>query len=154
MWGSEQEKDGIEVQLLAERFAWHFRYPGPDGRFDSDDDMTPATLVVPLGRQVRLKMRSKDVLHSVFLPHMRIKQDVIPGMQTSMYFTANQTGTYEIACAELCGNMHTNMRGVLKVVTEEEYEAWRKRYGKTFRPNVKRWKNWDKGVRKISPAKK
>jgi cytochrome c oxidase subunit II len=140
--------NALRVQVLAQQFSWGFRFPGPDGKFgrcdfkkaDStnifgidendpdgkDDVVTEGALSVPVGVPVVLEMRAKDVIHSFFLPHFRVKQDVVPGMTTSMWFQATRTGEFEIACAELCGMLHSKMGGVMTVRDQAGFENWLK----------------------------
>ncbi|MBI4467822.1 MAG: hypothetical protein HY650_00710 [Acidobacteria bacterium] len=81
-------------------------------------------ICVPVGRPVRIRLRSKDTLHSFFLPNFRVKQDAVPGMTIQLGFVPTVRGEYEIACAELCGLGHYSMRGLLHVVTEAEFNKW------------------------------
>jgi cytochrome c oxidase subunit 2 len=120
--------DGAErVEVLAKQFEWAFRYAGPDGAFGTDDDVRSQVLRVPDDRPTILRMRSVDVIHSLFLPHFRTKQDVLPGMTTTMAVRpiAGETGTYEIVCAELCGMAHYRMAGTLEVMNRAAFDAWR-----------------------------
>ena len=89
-----------------------------------DDIWKRGLLVVPVGRPVVLQMWSRDVIHSFFVPHFRVKQDLIPGFTTRMKFTPTRTGTFELVCTELCGLGHYKMRGEVRVVEPAEYEAW------------------------------
>jgi cytochrome c oxidase subunit 2 len=123
----EMPRDAVRVRLVAKQFNWDVVYPGPDGAFDSDDDVTIENqLHVPAGENVRVTLRSTDVIHSFFLPHVRLKQDVVPGREIDVWFNATVPGTYEIACAELCGFGHYTMRGLLTVHAPEDYRAWRR----------------------------
>ena len=79
---------------------------------------------VPVDRPVALKMTGGDVIHAFWLPEFRIKQDVIPGRETSLVFTPNKLGKYPVICAELCGAYHGGMKTQLYVQTEEEYNQW------------------------------
>jgi cytochrome c oxidase subunit 2 len=81
-------------------------------------------MLLPVNREVDLTLRSQDVIHSLFIPSMRFKQDAVPGLMIHMHFTPTQTGDYEIACAELCGLGHYKMHGMLKVVSQEEFDKW------------------------------
>jgi cytochrome c oxidase subunit II len=140
--------DAIQVEVTGVQFQWYFRYPGPDGRFGridaqkfanaaegnplgidpgdaaGKDDILSSALVLPAGRDIDLTLRAQDVVHSLFIPAMRFKQDTVPGMEIHSHLTPAQTGTYEIACAELCGLGHYRMRAVVRVVSEEEFERW------------------------------
>jgi cytochrome c oxidase subunit 2 len=82
------------------------------------------TLHIPVGRPVKLTMISQDVLHSFFVPAFRVKQDVLPGRYTTLWFEATKTGTYHLFCAEYCGTKHAEMIGTVTVLTEEDYETW------------------------------
>jgi cytochrome c oxidase subunit II len=127
-----------EVEVLAQQFQWNIRYPGADGKMGTRDDIgtfDPADqekmaivseVRVPVNRTVRIHLRSRDVLHSFFLPNMRTKLDAVPGLHGELWFTPNQVGKFEIACAELCGPQHYTMRGILDVMSEEDYGKWLK----------------------------
>jgi cytochrome c oxidase subunit 2 len=81
-------------------------------------------LRLPVNRPVHIRLRSKDTIHGLFLPQFRIKQDAVPGMTIDVLFTPTQLGEFEIACAELCGLGHYQMRGLLQVMTAEDFEKW------------------------------
>jgi cytochrome c oxidase subunit 2 len=115
----------VEARVIGKQFNWRMIYPGPDGRFDTADDLELANeLHVPVDRTVVVQLQSEDVIHSFFLPNLRVKQDAVPGRTTRVWFNATKAGRYEIACAELCGFGHYNMRGFLNVHTLEDYAAW------------------------------
>ena len=115
----------VEVRLTAVQFKWEFQYPGPDGKFDTPDDKTiDDDLHVPVNKVVRVYLRAKDVIHSFFVPVLRLKQDVVPGREIIAWFEVTKTGEYEIPCAELCGPGHSGMLGKLMVYTAEDYEEW------------------------------
>jgi cytochrome c oxidase subunit 2 len=128
VWARVKEQSpagGVEVWVTGKQFNWDITYPGPDGHFETADDLTLLNeMHVPVGQNVHLVLRSKDVIHSFFLPHLRLKQDVLPGRSVTAWFNATKPGQYEIACAELCGFGHYNMRGVLTVHTTEDYGRW------------------------------
>ncbi|MCK6480328.1 MAG: cytochrome c oxidase subunit II [Planctomycetes bacterium] len=130
-------KEGLVVQVMAKQFEWHFRYAGPDGKFDTDDDLlTLNYLHVPVDTKVTVQLRTQDVLHSFFLPNLRLKQDTVPGLTINQWFEARKTTeqarkergiesfNFEIACAELCGLGHTRMKGYLVVHSKEGFFAW------------------------------
>ncbi len=122
--GEIPESD-IAVRVTGQQFNWAMTYPGPDGEFDTEDDLLlDNELYVPVNRVVVLELRSDDVLHSFFVPVLRLKQDLVPGRTIPAWFEATKPGRYEIACAELCGYGHYTMRGFLIVHTEDEYEQW------------------------------
>ncbi len=116
----------LHVRITAKQFNWEVTYPGPDGRFDTADDKTfDNELHVPIGKPVVLHLRSRDVIHSVFIPTARFKQDAVPGREILQWVEVTKPGKYEIPCAELCGFGHSGMKGYLFVHTPEEFEAWR-----------------------------
>jgi cytochrome c oxidase subunit 2 len=139
--------DATVVEVTAQQFMWNVRYPGPDGVFGrtdpklvddttnplglvksdpaaKDDIVTLNEITVPFGHAVHVLLHSKDVIHSFFLPHFRVKQDAVPGMTPEVVFFPTQTGTFEIACAELCGLAHYRMRGTFNVVPQQEFTEW------------------------------
>jgi cytochrome c oxidase subunit 2 len=136
----------LTVRVVAEQFAWNVQYPGEDGVFgrldprfiaadnliglDHDDPYAKDDLVllnhlhIPVDTPIIVELSSKDVIHSFFLPVMRVKQDVMPGMQFPIWFEAARTGEFDIACAQLCGNNHYKMQGRLHVHTKEDFNRW------------------------------
>jgi cytochrome c oxidase subunit II len=147
------------IELVAQQFAWTARYPGvkdnelgsinymlidASNEFGLDlrdkntfDDFKSLELHLPAGKEVLLKIRAKDVLHSVYLPHFRVKMDAVPGMMTVFKFTPTVTTAemrkqlnnpkfnYEMACAEICGKGHFSMRFPVIVDTQEDYDKWK-----------------------------
>lgn len=112
------------ARVEAAQFDWRFRYPGADGRFDTLDDLLVVhELVVPAGEPVVLALRTRDVIHSFFVPDFRLKQDVLPGRDTKIWFEAPQAGSHELVCAELCGWGHYKMAGAVRVATRAEFDA-------------------------------
>jgi cytochrome c oxidase subunit 2 len=133
------------VEVVAQQFAWNFHYSGKDGLLgrtepklideptnyigldpddpNSADDSVVSTLAIPVNRPVELILRSKDVIHSFWVPPLRFKQDLVPGMAIKVHFTATKVGKYELACAELCGAQHYKMASSLLVLPEEEHRA-------------------------------
>ena len=153
IWAAERFRPAVDnatrVEVTGMQFEWYFRYPGPDGKFGiarpeledasaggagalgldpkdpaSKDDIVTGTMEVPVGREVEVILRAHDVIHSFFVPAMRFKQDAVPGLAIHMHFTPTETGSYEIACAELCGLGHYKMHGILKVVSQNEFDQW------------------------------
>ena len=164
--------DRVELEIVGQQFQWKARYPGADGKLGSHnfrliddvnffgfdvtdenvwDDFAPQEIHIPVGKNILFRIRSKDVLHSVYAPHFRLKMDAVPGMPTQFYFKPTKTTeemrselsanpryqqlgedgeplwknfNYEIACAEMCGKSHFNMRYVIVVETEEGYKKW------------------------------
>jgi cytochrome c oxidase subunit 2 len=121
------EEHPIEVEVFAQQWAWNFRYPGPDGKFGTADDVvTLNDLRLPVGRPVLVKMKSKDVIHSFYLPNFRTKQDIFPGAITKIWFQAKAEGHFEIGCAQHCGANHYKMRGFLTITSQDEFDRWQK----------------------------
>jgi cytochrome c oxidase subunit 2 len=115
----------VHVQVTAKQFNWDFLYPGPDGKFGTEDDLTLENeLHVPVDEVVRLTLKARDVIHSFFVPQLRLKQDMLPGREIPAWFEATKPGRYEIPCAELCGFGHSGMLGHLTVHSKEDYAAW------------------------------
>jgi cytochrome c oxidase subunit 2 len=118
-------KDGVQIEITAEQFAWNIRYAGADNKFDTADDVLSLNqLHFPVGQPVIVTLHSKDVIHSFFLPEFRVKQDAVPGLSTRIWFEGTRTGHWEIACAELCGLGHYRMKGFVTVETPEEFAKW------------------------------
>jgi cytochrome c oxidase subunit 2 len=109
-------ENALEVYVTAKQWMWKFSY--------SNGRRTIAELYAPAGRPIKLVMTSRDVIHSFFVPDFRIKQDVIPGRYTTLWFEATSAGRYEILCAEYCGTSHSTMRGVVVVLDPSDYERW------------------------------
>lgn len=122
---SNAPRDAIPVSILGKQFEWHVTYPGVDRRLGSADDFSVrGQLHVPVNRAVLATLEAEDVIHSFFVPQFRVKQDAVPGMRIRMWFQPTQVGTFEIACAELCGLGHYRMRAVVTVHTQEDYDRW------------------------------
>jgi cytochrome c oxidase subunit 2 len=143
----EAPANALRIEVMSKQFAWSFRYAGPDGKFGktdlklvndqggnpfgiddkdpaSKDDITSASIKVPAGRPVELLMRSRDVIHNFFVRELRLKQDIVPGMEIPFHFQADTVGTYEVPCSELCGLGHHQMRTTLEVMTEADFQKW------------------------------
>jgi cytochrome c oxidase subunit 2 len=141
------EKDSTVVQVVAQQFAWNVRYPGVDNEFGKqemslvtaenpfgvdpadpkgkDDIVDMNRIHVVVNKPVLIRLSSKDVIHSFKVIAMRVTQDAIPGMRVAVHFTPTKTGTYQINCAQLCGEGHANMAvGYLQVQTQEEFDKW------------------------------
>ena len=104
-----------EVTVIGKMWTWTFEYPG--GKQSPD-------LVVPLNKPIKCNLRSDDVIHSLYIPAFRIKEDMVPGKENYMWFIPNIEGTYEILCAEYCGLRHSFMEAKTRIVTEEEFQKW------------------------------
>ncbi len=124
--GFPSQEEALVVEVSPEQFEWNVRYPGPDTIFDTEDDIVAPknAFHAPVNRPILVLLRSQDVIHSFYVPALRVKQDAVPGMTTRAWFEATKTGRYEIACAELCGLGHYRMRAFLTVESEEEFQAW------------------------------
>ena len=113
------------IRIEGRQFAWNFRHAGPDKQLDTGDDIvTNGQLHVPAGKVIKFELISKDVLHSFWVPNLRLKQDAVPGRTIAGWFDANKPGQYGIGCAELCGSGHGIMGATLIVHSGEEYEKW------------------------------
>lgn len=145
--GFPEEKDAVVIQIMGQQFAWNAHYAGPDGKWgkqdvqfasstnpfglDSNDaaakdDVTCGRegFVIPVNKEIICKISSMDVIHCFKVPKMRVTQDAIPGMSITAHFKPTKVGDYSVTCAQLCGNLHSTMRGSFKVVEPAEYEKW------------------------------
>lgn len=125
--GAEAKPDAVRIEINAHQWAWDARYAGPDGKFNTKDDIvTLNDIRIPEGTQVILELASTDVIHSFYLPNFRMKQDAMPGMINHMLFEARkgQVGEYDIGCAQHCGTNHYKMKGRLTVMSKEDYARW------------------------------
>jgi cytochrome c oxidase subunit 2 len=119
----------VFYKVNARQFNWEITYPGPDGRLGTADDVVSENdFHVPVGQVVRFTLTSKDVIHSFFVPALRLKQDAVPGREIQVWFEATRVGQYEIPCAELCGFGHSGMKGTLYVQTPADYQSWLKQF--------------------------
>ena len=150
VWASlrlnEAPPGSYTVAVVAQQFQWNFHYAGADGKFGrtdpslmddgalnfigldpadaaSRDDAVTAALAIPVNRPVELRLRARDVIHNFWVPQLRFKQDLVPGMEIKVHFTANKVGKYELACAELCGQLHFKMKSYMLVLPEDELTA-------------------------------
>jgi cytochrome c oxidase subunit 2 len=112
---SAQAQD-VVVNVTGLQYAWLFSYP--------DSGIVSGELHVPVNKLVQLNLNANDVIHAFWVPQFRLKQDVIPGQQTELRFTATQTGDYPVICAELCGSYHGGMKTRIFVQPEADYQAW------------------------------
>jgi cytochrome c oxidase subunit 2 len=108
-------QNALEIGVVARQWSWEFDYP---------NGKTSTRLIVPAGEPVRLRLTSKDVIHSFFVPAFRVKQDAVPGLTTQAWFNAGVPGTYDILCAEYCGLLHSHMLTQLVVVPKDQYDQW------------------------------
>jgi cytochrome c oxidase subunit 2 len=108
--------DAMEFTVVAKQWMWKFQHPTGQREIDN--------LHVPTGRAIRFTMISQDVIHSMFVPAFRVKQDVLPGRYTSLWFMPTTPGQYHLFCAEYCGTNHAKMGGTVTVMAPREYQAW------------------------------
>ena len=144
--------DALVVEVTGTQFVWHARYPGPDGEFGplrpelidqtrnplgldasdpraADDIVFPGEVYAPVDRPLVIRLRSTDVIHSFFVPSLRVKQDAVPGMTPEILVVPTKEGSFDIACAELCGLGHYRMQGFFNVVSEAGFERWLREQG-------------------------
>ncbi|MEK8023901.1 MAG: cytochrome c oxidase subunit II [Candidatus Hydrogenedentota bacterium] len=151
IWASQintlpDEKDAVVIHVVAQQFTWKHHYAGADGIFGRQevalvdeqsnplgldykdehalDDIVTGELHVPINKPVIVKVTSKDVIHGFGIPCLRVKQDAMPGMLVPVTFTAKKIGVFEIACSQLCGLGHSNMKGIVVIETRSEFEKW------------------------------
>lgn len=148
--------NALNIEVTGYQFAWDIRYPGASGvlarsdvtqitsgnKFGIDptdphakEDFTSSEIVVPVGKPVHVFLRSRDVIHSFYIPEFRIYQDAVPGRTIGwVWFQALREGHFQLACSQLCGKGHYNMKAPIRVVSQEEYDKW---YGeKVTKPNI------------------
>ena len=115
----------LTVKVAGFQFGWEFTYPGPSGQFGTKGELVQTnTLTVPAGQVIRVIIVSQDVIHSFYVPQLRLKQDAVPGREIPAWFEVTRPGKYEIACSQLCGASHFAMKGILRVVTPAEFQQW------------------------------
>ncbi len=139
--------DASEVEVMGKQWEWTYRFPGKDGKLGTSDprnitDDNPfgvnpddpngqddvliddSELHLPLGKPVKMLLRSIDVLHDFYVPQFRAKMDMVPGSVTFFWLTPTRTGTFDVLCFELCGVGHHAMRGTVVVEEESAFQAW------------------------------
>jgi len=130
LWSKIKDADHFppnadRIGVEAKQFEWHFTYPGPDGKLGTDDDfMKKNELHLVVNHDYVFELTSRDVVHDFFIPAFRIKQDAVPGMTIKVWVRPTVVGTYELACAELCGLGHYRMRAQVFVQSDSDYAAW------------------------------
>lgn len=110
--------DPLKVKVFAQQFAWRFVYEG---------DIRSNELVMPVDRAVEFEMESADVIHSIWIPEMGQKQDVVPGVTTEIVITPTRTGRFTLICTELCGLGHSTMRAPVRVLPPSAFDEWLRR---------------------------
>lgn len=140
-------EDAITVEIMGYQYGFAFRYAGADGELDEvelanisaenpyglirenpemTDDFGSTELVIPVGKPVHVLLRSKDVIHSFYVPAFRLYQDMVPGRTIDwMWFVTTRMGEFELACSQLCGSGHYNMKAPIRVVSEADFETWK-----------------------------
>ena len=107
----------MTVKVFAQQFSWRFEYPDSKG-------VKSYELVMPVNRNITFELQSADVIHSFWIPAMGQKQDVVPGIDTSIVITPTRTGHFPLVCAELCGLGHATMRSPVTVVSQADFDKW------------------------------
>jgi cytochrome c oxidase subunit 2 len=113
----EKQPNELQVTVVGQQFAWKFQYP-------QYDNVESEQLYLPKDRPVTFDIESRDVLHSFWIPSMRLKMDAVPGLTTNFRLTPTRIGRYDVVCAELCGIGHSTMRQFTHVVTPGEFDTW------------------------------
>lgn len=143
---SEPPADSVKVDIVGYQFGWDMRYPGADGKLGkvdtklysmenkfgivSDDpagadDFSSTELVVPVGKPVHIYLHSRDVIHSFYVPEFRLYQAAVPGRTIAwVWFQTTKTGNFQLACSQICGSGHYNMKAPIRVVTQQEFDKW------------------------------
>ena len=112
----QSPSDAYEIRVIGKQWLWTFQY--------DNGKTTVGEVFVPMNRPVKLIMTSEDVLHGFFIPNFRIKQDVVPGMYSSLWFTATVPGKHQVYCTEYCGTSHSGMLAKVVVLDDEQWNAW------------------------------
>ncbi len=111
----QSAENEFEVTAVGRQWSWTFEYP---------NGVISPELVLPLDQRAHITLRSPDVLHSFWIPEMRVKQDLVPGQDTYIRFTPIETGEWKVRCAEICGLSHWSMESPVRIVEQAEYDAW------------------------------
>jgi cytochrome c oxidase subunit 2 len=115
--------DAMEIQAIGRQWMWKFEHPG--GQAEIND------LHVPVGQNIMINMISQDVIHSLYLPALRIQMETLPDRYTQLWFKANRPGVYRLYCSEYCGTDHSKMDGNLYVMGQADFEKWLSQAGNT-----------------------
>ena len=143
---SEPPADSVKVDIVSYQFGWDMRYPGADGKLGKvdtklysvdnkfalvpddpagADDFSSTELVIPVGKPVHIYLHSRDVIHSFYVPQFRLYQAAVPGRTIAwVWFETTKTGNFQLACSQICGSGHYNMKAPIRVVTQEEFDKW------------------------------
>jgi cytochrome c oxidase subunit 2 len=137
----------LQIEATGVQFAWYFRYPGPDATFGvtrpqlvapgegnplgldltdphSPDDSISSELVLPVRREVDLRLNAQDVIHGFSIPELRLKQNAVPGQTIHIHFTPTTPGTYAILCTQLCGLGHYRMNATVRILPPDQFALW------------------------------
>ena len=153
MLRSAAPDDAVRIDVVAHQYGWFIRNPGPDGKLgafdqkllskentfgtvegdaDGQDDYTSGELTIPVGKAVNVILRSQDVIHAFYVPEFRMYQDAVPGRKIDwVWFKCDRMGQYELACSQLCGSGHYNMKARINVVSQADYEKTVREKSKT-----------------------
>jgi cytochrome c oxidase subunit 2 len=143
---SPPPEGSVKVDVVGYQFGWDLRYAGADGQLGKvdvrsysvdnkfglvpddaagDDDFSSTELVIPVNKPVHIYLHSRDVIHSFYVPQFRLYQAAVPGRTIAwVWFEPTRTGNFELACSQICGSGHYNMKAPIRVVTQEEFEKW------------------------------
>jgi len=149
LWGeihSTPPENSVKVDVVSYQFGWDMRYPGADGKLGKidvnsysvdnkfgllpddpagDDDFSSTELVIPVGHPVHLYLHSRDVIHSVYVPAFRLYQAAVPGRTIAwVWFETIKTGNFQLACSQICGSGHYNMKAPIRVISQEDFDKW------------------------------
>lgn len=138
--------DAVKVDIVSYQFGWDMRYAGADGQLGKvdvhsysvdnkfglvpddaagDDDFSSTELVIPVNKPVHIYLHSRDVIHSFYVPQFRLYQAAVPGRTIAwVWFEPTRTGNFELACSQICGSGHYNMKAPIRVVSQEEFDKW------------------------------
>ena len=151
LWAEQRytgaDLSAMQVEVTGVQFAWYFRYPGHDSHFGltelslvdaasgnplgldprdpyATDNIVSSQLILPVGREVDLALRSTDVIHGFSIPALRLKQNAMPGETTHIHFTPTVPGYYAILCTQVCGSGHYRMNATLRVLPPDQFNNW------------------------------
>ena len=130
------KENAFKVGISGRQWSWTITYPGPDGKLYTGDDVIATNdLHVPINTIVHIDIMAFDVVHSVFFPNIRLKQDALPGRTITRWFEVTKEGRYDISCAEICGILHSKMKGTLIVDSKEKHKEF---LNELYKQNINR----------------